>query len=106
MTYSPRDWGSHPPVIHPDYKSTRLRGTTKPVGTSFFIADHVSPVIEMFDLALGGTGRFRPGVDLRADLASRLRPNLRQTRRKHLEGTAARTVHQSLLGRFRERHQD
>lgn len=31
MTYSPRDWGSHPPVIHPDYKSTRLRGATKPL---------------------------------------------------------------------------
>ena len=31
MTYSPRDWGSHPPVIHPDYKSTVLRGATKPL---------------------------------------------------------------------------
>jgi protocatechuate 3,4-dioxygenase beta subunit len=31
MTYSPRDWGSHPPVIAPDYKSTRLRGATKPL---------------------------------------------------------------------------
>ena len=29
--YSPRDWGSHPAVIHPDYKSTRLRGATKPL---------------------------------------------------------------------------
>ena len=31
MTYAPRDWGSHPPVIHPDYRSTRLRGATKPL---------------------------------------------------------------------------
>lgn len=31
MTYRPRDWSAHPPVIHPDYKSTRLRGTTKPL---------------------------------------------------------------------------
>jgi len=31
MTYSPRDWGSHPPIIAPDYKSTRLRGATKPL---------------------------------------------------------------------------
>jgi protocatechuate 3,4-dioxygenase, beta subunit len=31
MTYAPRDWGSHPPLIHPDYKSTRLRGATKPL---------------------------------------------------------------------------
>ena len=29
--YSPRDWGAHPPVIAPDYKSTRLRGATKPL---------------------------------------------------------------------------
>lgn len=35
-----------------------LRGTTKPVGTSFFIGDHVDPVIDMFDAALGGPGRF------------------------------------------------
>ncbi len=31
MTYSPRDWGSHPPIIAPDYKSTNLRGATKPL---------------------------------------------------------------------------
>ncbi|MEL6794297.1 MAG: trimethylamine methyltransferase family protein, partial [Pseudomonadota bacterium] len=35
-----------------------LRGTTKPVGTSFFLAEHVDPVIDMFDAALGGAGRF------------------------------------------------
>lgn len=28
---SPRDWGSHPPYIHPDYKSTVLRGPRKPL---------------------------------------------------------------------------
>jgi len=26
-----RDWASHPPLIHPDYKSTRLRGPTQPL---------------------------------------------------------------------------
>ncbi|MGF1631306.1 MAG: protocatechuate 3,4-dioxygenase subunit beta [Kiloniellaceae bacterium] len=31
MTYGPRDWGSHPPLIAPDYKSTRLRGATRPL---------------------------------------------------------------------------
>lgn len=35
-----------------------LRGTTKPVGTSFFLAEHVDPVVRMFDHALGGSGRF------------------------------------------------
>jgi protocatechuate 3,4-dioxygenase beta subunit len=29
--YSPRDWSSHPPIIAPDYKSTPLRGATKPL---------------------------------------------------------------------------
>lgn len=36
-----------------------LRGTSKPVGTSFFVGDHVDPVVRMFDLVLGGEGRFR-----------------------------------------------
>lgn len=31
MTYAPRDWRAHPPLIAPDYKSTRLRGATKPL---------------------------------------------------------------------------
>jgi protocatechuate 3,4-dioxygenase beta subunit len=29
--YTNRDWGSHPPLIHPEYKSTALRGPTKPL---------------------------------------------------------------------------
>lgn len=29
--YNPRDWHSHPPLIHPDYRSTRLRGPTRPL---------------------------------------------------------------------------
>ena len=35
-----------------------LRGTTKPVATSFFVAEHVAPVVRLFDLAEGGEGRF------------------------------------------------
>ncbi len=38
---------------------TLVRGTTKPIGTSFFVADHVDPVITLFDRVLGGEGRFR-----------------------------------------------
>ncbi|MDE0305117.1 MAG: trimethylamine methyltransferase family protein [Albidovulum sp.] len=34
------------------------RGTTKPVATAFFIADHVAPVVRLFDIADGGEGRF------------------------------------------------
>ncbi len=36
-----------------------LAGTTKPIGTSFALGAHVDPVIDMFDTALGGEGRFR-----------------------------------------------
>ena len=35
-----------------------LAGTTKPVGTSFTLADHVDPIVDMFDTALGGEGAF------------------------------------------------
>ena len=36
-----------------------LAGTTKPVGTSFTIGAHVDPIVDMFDMVLGGEGRFR-----------------------------------------------
>jgi protocatechuate 3,4-dioxygenase beta subunit len=29
--FSPRDWNSHPPYVYPGYKSTVLRGPTKPL---------------------------------------------------------------------------
>ena len=29
--YTPRDWGTHPPYIYADYKSTPLRGPTRPL---------------------------------------------------------------------------
>ena len=35
-----------------------LASTQKPMGMSFFVGAHVDPVIEMFDMALGGEGRF------------------------------------------------
>lgn len=35
-----------------------LRSTTKPFGVSFTSADTVDPVVDLFDVALGGTGRF------------------------------------------------
>jgi protocatechuate 3,4-dioxygenase beta subunit len=31
MTYTNRDWDSHPPLIYSDYQSTNLRGPTKPL---------------------------------------------------------------------------
>lgn len=35
-----------------------MKGTRKPVGTSFFIGEHVDPVVEMFDMVAGGEGKF------------------------------------------------
>jgi trimethylamine--corrinoid protein Co-methyltransferase len=41
-----------------------LRNTTKPVATAFTIAEHVDPIVQMFDIAAGGEGAFakRPFV--------------------------------------------
>ena len=36
-----------------------IAGTEKPVSTSFFLGECVAPVIDMFDLVLGGKGKFR-----------------------------------------------
>lgn len=33
--------------------------TTKPIGTSFFVPEHVFEAVEMFDMVLGGEGEFR-----------------------------------------------
>lgn len=38
---------------------TCMKATAKPIGVSFCHADHVLPVVKMFDMALGGTGSFR-----------------------------------------------
>lgn len=41
-----------------------MRNTTKPVATAFTVAEHVQPIVEMFDIAAGGPGAFavRPFV--------------------------------------------
>jgi len=36
-----------------------IKGTNKPVGTSFTVASSVDPIIDMFDIALGGKDKFR-----------------------------------------------
>ena len=35
-----------------------MRGTQKPVGTSFTLGAHVDPIVDMFDRVAGGTGKF------------------------------------------------
>ena len=51
-----------------------LAGTTKPVGTSFFVAEHVAPIVDLFDLALGGPGRFRQRPFCKAHISPVISP--------------------------------
>jgi trimethylamine--corrinoid protein Co-methyltransferase len=41
-----------------------MKNTTKPVATAFTLAEHVAPIVELFDIAAGGKGEFakRPFV--------------------------------------------
>ena len=44
-TVTLRDWSSHPPLIYPDYKSTALRGPTRPlVPIRHSLAERTGPV--------------------------------------------------------------
>lgn len=51
-----------------------LKGTTKPVGTSFTVANTVDPIIDMFDTALGGTGKFRERPFCKAHISPVISP--------------------------------
>ncbi|MCY3767991.1 MAG: trimethylamine methyltransferase family protein [Gammaproteobacteria bacterium] len=51
-----------------------LKGTAKPLGTSFFVAEHVDPIVDMFDLALGGEGRFRERPFCKAHISPVISP--------------------------------
>ncbi len=51
-----------------------LRGTTKPVGTSITLAQHVDPIVDMFDMALGGEGRFRQRPFCKAHISPVISP--------------------------------
>ena len=51
-----------------------LAGTTKPVGTSFTLGDNVRPIVEMFDIALGGEGRYRERPFCKAHISPVISP--------------------------------
>ena len=54
-----------------------LKGTTKPVATSFTVPEHVAPIMRLVDIALGGdgdSGRFRETPFLKAHISPVISP--------------------------------
>ncbi|MFK8081410.1 MAG: trimethylamine methyltransferase family protein [Granulosicoccus sp.] len=51
-----------------------LKGTSKPVGTSFTVASTVDPIIDMFDIALGGNDAFRKRPFCKAHISPVISP--------------------------------
>ncbi len=51
-----------------------IAGTTKPVGTSFSLGSSVDPVVDMFDMALGGEGKFRKRPFCKAHISPVISP--------------------------------
>ena len=51
-----------------------LRGTKKPLGTSFTTGKHVAPIIDMLDWTLGGEGKFRERPFLKAHISPVISP--------------------------------
>ncbi len=51
-----------------------VRGTTKPVGTSFTLAAHVAPIVHMLDIVAGGMGAFAKRPFLKAHISPVISP--------------------------------
>ena len=51
-----------------------LRGTTKPVATSFTLAEHVEPIVKMLDIAEGGEGQFSKRPYVKAHISPVISP--------------------------------
>ncbi len=51
-----------------------VAGTTKPVGTAFTLAAHVDPIVDMFDMVLGGEGKFRERPFCKAHISPVISP--------------------------------
>jgi len=51
-----------------------LRGTTKPMATSFTLAEHVTPIVQMLDFAEGGDGAFSQRPYLKAHISPIISP--------------------------------
>ena len=51
-----------------------MRNTTKPVATAFTLAEHVAPLVEMFDIAAGGPGEFAKRPFVKAHISPVISP--------------------------------
>lgn len=51
-----------------------LKNTTKPVATAFTLAEHVAPIVEMFDIAAGGDGSFAERPFVKAHISPVISP--------------------------------
>ncbi len=51
-----------------------LCNTTKPVATSFTLAEHVDPIVEMLDIAAGGPGKFAERPFVKAHISPVISP--------------------------------
>ena len=51
-----------------------MRNTTKPVATAFTVAEHVDPIVKMFDIVAGGTGEFAKRPFVKAHISPVISP--------------------------------
>ncbi|NNK78374.1 MAG: trimethylamine methyltransferase, partial [Litoreibacter sp.] len=51
-----------------------LKNTSKPVATSFTLAEHIPPIVEMFDIAAGGKGSFAKRPFVKAHISPVISP--------------------------------
>lgn len=51
-----------------------LRNTTKPTATAFTLAEHVAPIVRMFDIAAGGEGAFARRPFMKAHISPVISP--------------------------------
>ncbi|NQY61255.1 trimethylamine methyltransferase family protein [Cognatishimia sp.] len=51
-----------------------IKNTTKPTATAFTLAEHVAPIVEMFDIAAGGPGEFAKRPFVKAHISPIISP--------------------------------
>jgi len=51
-----------------------IRNTTKPVATAFTLAEHVAPIVQLFDIAAGGSGAFAKRPFVKAHISPVISP--------------------------------